>query len=109
MATKISDFYEDSSKKFTITIYYNNVIQDIRNDTVTMVLKRFTTHASDTPDLSVNGDVSTAGVSGQAIFTLIPSVTNIKPDLYQLEVNWVRADNSSYVIHRQMINVLNRL
>lgn len=105
----IADFYVGTTKEFSVTCKINGVAQDIRSDTVTVRLKANKTDTDANAVLSKNADVATQGASGVALFTLTTSDTEITPDRYYIDIEWVLAGGAEYIVYNDKINALERV
>jgi len=105
----ISNFYENTTKIFDVTIYYDGVLADISADTVTLYIKEKFTDADDESIVTSVADVATAGASGVATFTLSDDDTDIPIRKYHLEIVWETDAGYRFVVHQQTISCLNKL
>lgn len=104
----ISNFYEGTTKFFTVTITVDEQVPDIRADTVTFMCKR-----PDKPDseavIEEDADVTTEGEMGVAIFDLTPVMTAVPPASYNYEILWTRSSGEVYVLKLGSIKILERV
>ena len=108
--TKIGDFYPGTTKAWSMTITLNGAIPDIRADTVTFRMKADPDVSDAQASLTKAADVATSGLSGIALFTLLPAdTTALAPGPYSCDVVWLRAGGAEYVIYSSSINLLDRV
>ena len=105
--TNIRAFRRGTTKKFTVTLSVDGVVQDITLDTVTVTLKKDTVDASTV--IEKNADVAISGAAGKAIFELTTTETNIAERRYVIDVLWVLANGDKYVVYDAEIEVLPRI
>lgn len=110
MVLKVSDFPAGTTKGFTVTIKKDDVVQDIRLDTVTVRFKKKKTDDDASAVLSKTADVSTGGLLGDAIFSLVPSDTkDLATREYFMDVEWVLTGGAEYIVLDQKITILERV
>ena len=106
---KITDFYENTTKEFDVTIYYDGDLANIVNDTVTLYVKE-TPNDTDANALIVKSADVSDGANGIASFTLTDSDTTIPVKKgYYAELVWETVGGSRFVVHQQRINCLNKM
>jgi len=100
----LNNFYKETTKKFNITIDYNDSTPDITNDTVTFVMKNEKTESA-TNVLSSEADVATDGASGVAAFTLSKEDTDLLAKQYYYQIVWDLSGGERYVLEDGMVSV----
>lgn len=103
----LTDFYENTTKKFYYTITYNGGTPDISGDEVKFYLKDNLTDANYI--LTASADVTSSGSIGQARFTLSDEVTNINPEIYYYETEWSLANGDKYILDSNSIRIMERI
>lgn len=105
----LSDFYENTTKKFDVEITLNGSAPDITGDVVKILFKdtKETTDANAVID--ENADVATEGASGVAKFNLTPAITKVTPKRYYYEIRWVLAGVPDYVLESKNVDILDRI
>jgi len=102
----INDFYKGYTKAFTVTCKISGEVQDITEDTVTLILKTNEDDADADAILDQDADVSD-GSEGVASFLLTDEITElIDVGEYFLSIRWDRDNGRKYYLHKQKINVL---
>jgi hypothetical protein len=100
----ISDFYQGTTKNFTVTILKNNVYPDIRNDEVILYINYVS------GSFTSSADVTTSGSAGEAIFNITPSQTeDIEPGVYRYELYWQSGSAFEYVLEKAELQILDRI
>jgi hypothetical protein len=111
MSGKIRDFYPGEALYFTCAITIDDVLQDIRNDSVRVIIKDEKPDLDTAAALDQLADVATQGADGIAIFSIAPTLTDaIEPGGFWLDITWIRAaDSYEWVVHAQAISALERV
>lgn len=104
----MNNFYEKTTKIFSLTITVDSTNPNITNDDVLFTLKAYKTDTDEEALLSSSADVLTEGDVGKAIFTLSPSDTDIDPGKYYYEIKWLTGDNV-YILESSTVRVLDRI
>jgi len=103
---KLENFYPNSVIPFRVTIKYNGVAQDIRQDVVTAYIKA----SSETDDgdalIVATAEVATEGISGIAIFELSQAQTNVPSQKAWCKIVWARADGDVHTIYGKEVTIL---
>lgn len=102
MATRIEDFYEKTTKKFSYVVKVDGAVQDITSDTVTVYF-----YLDGEKKQEKEADVS--GGSGLAEFTLTKTDTALTPGYYEYEVWWVLASGEQYLIDANDVEIKDSL
>lgn len=106
----VTDFYNGTTKKFTVTIDYNGITPDIHLDTVKFYLKAKSSDTDVQALITATADVSNpAGSSGIASFNIASSDTNISPGKYYYEIDWTKAGGEFYVLELGQLSILKRI
>ena len=112
MATvkKLSDFYQNSTKKFRVLVAVNGEAQDIRNDTVAIIMKTNKDDPDDQAVLAKDADVTTEGESGSAIFDITDEdIEDVVAGNYYYEIYWDTGGGEKYVLINNEVKVLERV
>ena len=105
----LTNFYQETTKKFSVTISYNGSAPDITGDTVKVIFKKNKTDSDASAVLTKTADVTTNGLNGQADFTLTPTDTNITAQEYWYEILWILSTGEEYVLENGTVSVYDRL
>ena len=105
--TKISAFHKGSTKKFTVTLSVDGVVQDITLDTVLVTFKKNKDDAGTV--IAELADVATSGAAGKALFTLSTTDTDIAVRRYFIDILWNLSGGDKYVVYDAEIEVLPRI
>jgi len=107
---RITDIYQGTTKKFTVIIELDDVLQNITADTVTFTMK-INRNDADPGILQKNASVAAPeGLVGEASFELTPAETNVTIREYTCDVQWILATGEEYIIiPPQSIQVLARV
>lgn len=101
----LTDFYKETTKKFSVTITFNDATPDITSDTVTFVMKTLKTESAD-EILNVEANVATQGADGIAIFTLSATQTDLPVKTYYYQIVWDLSGGTRYVLDDGTITIL---
>ena len=107
--SKLTDFFEDSTKEFSVTVYYDDTAQDISSDTVTLFLKQSKNDTDANVILEEDADVTTSGATGIAIFSIDTTESDIAVGSYYYEILWITSASKEFVIDQGIVNVKNRI
>lgn len=107
--TLINDFFPGETVAFIFDVSINDVAVDISADTLTMRIKNRKGDADGSAVISEDADVTSSPVTGRALFSLTPTETNITPEDYYLDIEWIRSDGSNYIVQDQDIRVKTRV
>lgn len=105
----ISNFYQGATKKFTVTCKIGGTAQDVTSDTVVFYMK---TNKSDTDaDAAIlnSGDTVTQGSSGDVLFALSPTETDVTPGEYYCDVKWNTSGGDEHIAYDGVITVRERV
>ncbi len=105
--TRIRAFHRGSTKKFTVTLSVDGVVQDITLDAVLVTLKKEKDDVGTV--IAKLADVATSGASGLALFTLSTTDTDIAVRRYFIDILWTLAGGDKFVIYDTQIEVLPRV
>lgn len=105
----ITSFYRGETKEFNILLKRGGSPQDITGDTVTFRMKSNKDDTDASAVLSKAADVSTQGASGYALFALDVSDTDITPDTYFCDIEWVLAGGEEFIAYDNTIEVKERV
>jgi hypothetical protein len=86
---EIGYVYRRYAYTWRVTIKVNGEEQDIRSDTVKLMIKTELGALDTTSLLTKSANVATGGEGGVAVFELSGTDTNIAPGKYYLEVDWI--------------------
>lgn len=81
----LGEFFEKKTKVFDVTITYEDVNPDIRNDVVTFYLKD---NINSDPVLSKDADCTTYGETGKARIKLTAEDMDIPSGTYYAFIDW---------------------
>ena len=102
----LTDFYENTTKNFSVDIELSGSAPDITSDTVTLMMRL----SSSLEIYSSSADVASSGSNGTAYFTLNPTWTTKDPGIYCYEIFWETSGSlAEYVIDEGEVAILDRL
>ena len=90
MTATISDFYNRTTKTFTVTITYTGV-NDFTGDSLRLIMK----YSDTSPDINKTVSLTSGGVG---TYTLDTSDTDIDARAYLTYIQWERADGSKFTV-----------
>ena len=91
MSATISDFYNKTTKVFTVTLTYPGV-SDFTGDSVRLIFK----HSTDDPVINKLVSLTSGGVG---TFTLnVSTETDVDAQAYLVYMQWERSDDTIYTI-----------
>ena len=107
--SNLTDFFEDTTKEFNITVYYDDVAQNITGDVVTLYIKQNPDDTNANATITKAADVTTSGATGIAIFALTPTETAKAVGAYYYEITWTLSTGKHFVIDNGVVNIKNKL
>ncbi len=106
-ATRLTDFFAGTTKRFRISVVLAGLAPDLTADTVTLTLLGTSTPAS---ELVKEADVLTEGASGSALFELSPIETGtLTPGPHWAEIVWERNNGDVHVLYSAGLAVKKRI
>ena len=105
----LTNFFQGTTKEFSVTISFNGQAPDITSDTVSFLMKSEKSDADADAKISDTADVASQGSSGIALFSLASDDTGIDPGDYYWEILWTRASGKKYVLASEQIEVYERV
>ena len=105
----LSNFYIKTTKAFNVYCYIDNVLQDIRLDTVSIIFKESKSDSDENAVISSTANVSNNGIKGIAEFTLSPTDTDVNPRNYYYEIKWVTLGGDVYILDSDSVRILERV
>lgn len=91
----IKKLYQRTSWGLIITLYRDDVLADIRTDTVSLIVKKKKWHSDDKAVLTAAGDVITEGEDGKAVFDIPEEDTDLPHGYYHFAFKWESSDETS--------------
>jgi len=105
----LTEIFRGTSKKFKVSITVNGVAPNISQDTVTLTIKNPRTVPDAEALLQKDGDVTTDGANGVALFTLTPSETLIGTGPSVYDIVWHIGSDEQYLLMQDQVWVLDRV
>jgi len=105
----LTDFYQKTTKNFSITVTFNSATPDISSDTVTIAFKSQKSLADAAAEITSTADVATAGATGVATFNISDENTNVQPGKYNYEIKWTKSGGDVHILESGIINILDRV
>jgi len=107
---RITDFRPGETKGFKVTVSLDGVAQDIRSDVVTFRMKDSVDDTDAAAKVTKTANVTTSGLTGIAIFTLVPIDTSTLPKgKYHVDVLWEPVGGGEHVVYSDILHLLERV
>jgi hypothetical protein len=100
----LNDFFRGTTKKFEVSITFNEAIPDISSDNVTFYLKDNKTDSNYT--LTASADVTSSGSVGVAKFNLTDEQTDINAENYYYSIVWDLSNGDKYVLDSNTVKII---
>jgi len=104
----LTNFFEKTTKSFNVYCYKDKVLQNIENDTVSIIFKRTESESDEDAVISQNANVTNRGAEGIAEFTLSVADTTLDPRNYYYEIKWIIQTGEVYILESSQVNILDR-
>lgn len=97
---EIGDIYVKYAYDWVVEIRLAGVLQDLRSDAVTLILKKDISDSDAEAELVKDADVATNGLNGEAVFNLSSDDTDIPLGTYNLEIKRVHAGKPTLLLKK---------